>query len=177
MGRRVWLGLAMLVALGLSAQPAPPAAPPPSPAEQELQAPYSLDDGKPTQGQRMDAGPSVVRAFGSLVIVLGLVSLSLWALKKYGKGRLPGSGHGKLKVDETLALGDRRFVSILDVEGERFLIALAPQGISLLARLDGLERAGAAEGFEQALAQQGELGRPVPVREMEAMLKQSGGGQ
>jgi len=176
-GRRIWLGLAMVAALGLSAQQASPPALPPSPAEKALQAPYSLDDGKPTQGQRTDAGPSALRAFGSLVLVLGLVSLSLWALKKYGRGRLPGSGHGKLKVEETLALGDRRFVSILDAEGERFLIALSPQGIALLARLDGLEQANGAGGFEQALAQQGDLGRPMPVKEMEALLKQSGGGQ
>ncbi|MDE3032282.1 MAG: flagellar biosynthetic protein FliO [Acidobacteriota bacterium] len=177
MGRRIWLGLAMVAALGLSAQKAPDPAPPPSQAEKELQAPYSLDDGKPTQGQRTDAGPSALRAFGSLVLVLGLVSLSLWALKKYGRGRLPGGGHGKLKVEETLALGDRRFVSILDAEGERFLIALSPQGIALLARLDGLEQANGEKGFEQALAQQGDLGRPMPVKEMEALLKQSGGGQ
>ena len=175
--RRGWLCLAMLAGLGLFAQDAPRPGPPPSPAEKELQAPLNLEDGKPTQGQRVDAGPSGLRAFGSLVLVLGLAGVSLWALKKYGRGRLPGSGGGKLKIDETLALGDRRYVSILDVEGERFLIALAPQGISLLARLDGLEREPGAPAFDRALAQQVDLGRPVPVREMEAMLKQSGGGQ
>ncbi|HEX9081934.1 MAG TPA: flagellar biosynthetic protein FliO [Holophagaceae bacterium] len=176
MKRRVWLSLAMVVALGASAQQAPRPEPPPSQAEKDLQAPYSLEDGKPTQGQRTDAGPSGFRAFGSLVLVLGLVGASMWALKKYGRGRLPGTGRGKLKVEETLSLGDRRFISILDAEGERFLIALGPQGISLLARLDGLEAAGEAP-FDQSLAQQVELGRPVPVKEMEAMLKQSGGGQ
>jgi flagellar biogenesis protein FliO len=168
----------MMAGLGLFAQDAPRPGPPLSPAEKELQAPLNLEDGKPTQGQRSDAGPSGLRAFGSLVLVLGLAGASLWALKKYGRGRLPGSGGGKLKVDETLALGDRRYVSILDVEGERFLIALAPQGISLLARLDGLERAQEGAAFERTLvAQQVDLGRPVPVKEMEALLKQSGGGQ
>lgn len=175
--RRVWLGLAMVAALGVSAQQAPRSAPPPSQAEKELQAPYTLDDGKPTQGQRVDAGPSGLRAFGSLVLVLGLVVASLWALKKYGRGRLPGSGSGRLKVDETLALGDRRYVSILEAEGERFLIALSPQGVSLLARLDGLERGADGEPFGRALAHQVDITHPVPVKEMEALLKQSGGGQ
>lgn len=174
--RRGWLCLGMLAGLGLFAQEAPPPGPPPSPAEKALQAPLNLEDGKPTQGQMPDAGPSGLRAFGSLVLVLGLAGTSLWALKKYGRGRLPGSGGGKLKIEETLALGDRRYVSILDAQGERFLIALAPQGISLLARLDGLERTSEVSAFDQALAQQVDLGRPVPVREMEAMLKQSGGG-
>jgi flagellar biogenesis protein FliO len=167
----------MLAGLGLFAQEAPRPGPPPSPAEKELQAPLNLEDGKPTQGQVADAGPSGLRAFGSLVLVLGLAGVSLWALKKYGRGRLPGSGGGKLKVEETLALGDRRYVSILEAEGERFLIAMTPQGIRFLARLDGLERTSDVSAFDQALAQQVDLGRPVPVREMEAMLKQSGGGQ
>jgi flagellar biogenesis protein FliO len=136
----------------------------------------TLEDGKPTQGQQVpEAAPSGLRAFGSLLLVLGLAGASLWALKKYGRGRIPGGGGGKLKVEETLALGDRRYVSILDAEGERFLIALTPQGISLISRLDPGER-GEPEAFDQALSRQVDLGRPVPVREMEALLKQGGGG-
>ncbi|MBK7293865.1 MAG: FliO/MopB family protein [Holophagaceae bacterium] len=136
----------------------------------------TLEDGKPTPGQPAEAPPSGLRAFGSLVLVLGLAGASLWALKKYGRGRIPGGGGHKLRVEETLALGDRRFVSILDVEGERFLIALTPQAISLLSRLDPGDR-GEAGTFDDALHRQVDLGRPVPVREMEAMLKQGGGGQ
>jgi flagellar biogenesis protein FliO len=135
----------------------------------------TLEDGKPTPTQPAEAPPSGLRAFGSLVLVLGLAGLSLWALKKYGRGRMPGSGGGKLRVEETLALGDRRFVSILDVEGERFLVALTPQTISLLSRLDPGER-GEPEAFDEALSRQVDLGRPVPVKEMEALLKQGGGG-
>ena len=174
--RRMVLSLGLLAGLGLGAQEAARPAPPPSPSEKELQAPLTLEDGKPTQGQVSDAGPSGLRAFGSLVLVLGLAGASLWALKKYGRGRMPGGGGGKLRVEETLALGDRRYVSILDAEGERFLIALTPQGISLISRLDPGER-GEPDSFDEALSRQVDLGRPVPVREMEALLKQGGGPQ
>lgn len=170
------LSLGLLVGLGLGAQGAGRSAPPPTSSEKELQAPLTLEDGKPTQGQAPEAAPSGLRAFGSLVLVLGLAGASLWALKKYGRGRIPGGGGGKLRVEETLALGDRRFVSILDVEGERFLIALTPQGINLISRLDPGGR-GESGTFDEALSRQVDLGRPVPVREMEALLKQSGGGQ
>ena len=173
--RRLMLSLGMLVGLGLGAQAADRPVPPPSPAEKELQAPLTLEDGKPTPGQAPEAAPSGLRTFGSLVLVLGLAGLSLWALKKYGRGRVPGGGGGKLKVEETLALGDRRFVSILDAEGERFLIALTPQGIQLLSKLDPADR-GTSDTFDEALSRQVDLGRPVPVKEMEALLKQSGGG-
>jgi flagellar biogenesis protein FliO len=170
------LSLGLLAGLGLGAQEAVRPAPPPSPSQKELQAPLTLEDGKPTQSQVPEAGPSGLRAFGSLVLVLGLAGASLWALKKYGRGRMPGGGGGKLRVEETLALGDRRYVSIIDAEGERFLIALTPQGISLLSRLDPGER-GEPDSFDEALSRQVDLGRPVPVREMEALLRQGGGGQ
>ena len=174
--QRLVLTLGLLAGLGLGAQGADRPAPPPTASEKELQAPLTLEDGKPTQGQVSEAPPSGLRAFGSLVLVLGLAGLSLWALKKYGRGRIPGGGGGKLRVEETLALGDRRYVSILDAEGERFLIALTPQGVSLISRLDPGER-GEPGTFDEALSRQVDLGRPVPVREMEALLKQGGGGQ
>ena len=174
--RRWVLSLGLLAGLGLGAQTADRPALPPTPAEKELQAPLTLDDGKPTQGQAVEAPPSGLKTFGSLVLVLGLAGLSLWALKKYGRGRIPGGGGGKLRVVETLALGDRRFVSILDVEGERFLLALTPQGVNLISRLDPGDR-GEPDAFDAALSRQVDLGRPVPIKEMEALLKQSGGGQ
>jgi flagellar biogenesis protein FliO len=172
--RRVVLILGLLAGLGLGAQGAdrPPQAP--TPAEKELQAPLTLEDGKPTPGQAPESAPSGLRAFGSLVLVLGLAGASLWALKKYGRGRIPGSGGGKLRVEETLALGERRFVSILEAEGERFLIGLTPQGIHLISKLDPGDR-GEPGTFDEALSRQVDLGRPVPVKEMEAMLKQGGG--
>ncbi len=166
----------LLAGLALGAQGSTPAPLPPTASEKELQAPLTLEDGKPTPAQTPEAPASGWRAFGSLVLVLGLAGASLWGLKKYGRGRLPGGGGGKLRVEETLALGDRRFVSILDVEGERFLLALTPQSISLLSRLDPGDR-GEPGTFDEALSRQVDLGRPVPVKEMEALLKQGGGGR
>lgn len=172
---RIVMSLGMLMGLSLAAQGTERAALPPTQSEKELQAPLTLEDGKPTAGQQPEHGPSGLRAFGSLVLVVGLVGASLWALKKYGRGRLPGSGGGKLRVEETLALGERRYVSILEAEGERFLIGLTPQGISLISRLDAGEQEEATRSFDAALARQVDLGRPMPVREMEALLKQGGG--
>jgi len=153
--------------LGLWAQ-----APPPSPSEQALQAPLNLDDGKPTLTASGDhAGPSALRAVGSMLLVVGLAGGGLWAFRKWGANKLPGSGGARLKVEETLALGDRRFVSILKVDEERFLIALSPQGLSLMTRLDNVE-AGGPGRFDQALERQVNLSTPMPVRDMEAMLQQ-----
>lgn len=129
-----------------------------------------LDDVKPTQASSPRSDPSGWRAFGSTLVVIGLAGGSLWAFRKYGMKRFPGSGGGRLKVEETLALGDRRFVSILRADEERFLIALGPQGITLLARMDSVETV-PPESFNEALEHHVELTRPTSVREVEAMMK------
>lgn len=169
MGRAFVLCLGMLAGLALGAQSAPSG---PTPAEKELQAPLTLDDGKPTAPAPGEAPGSGLRAFGSLVLVLGLAGGALWALRRYGLKRFPGSGGSRLKVEETLALGDRRFVSILRADDERFLIALAPTGITLLARMDSLETGG-TEPFGEALARAQDITGPVPVREVEARLREA----
>jgi len=163
----ITFGLALGLGLAVQAQPQP------TPAEKELQAPLVLEDGKPTVQPNSEPGPSAWRTLASMTLVLGLAGGSLWALRRWGVRKLPGTGGSRLRIEETLALGDRRFVSILQAEDERFLIALAPGGIQLLSRL---EPAGgeAPSSFAEALAQQEgplALGAPVPVKEMEALLR------
>ncbi|HWQ09944.1 MAG TPA: flagellar biosynthetic protein FliO [Holophaga sp.] len=160
----------VLLVLGLLLWPALPAhgqAPPAGPSEQALKAPLDLNDEKPTPGRAAASEPSGLRAFGSVILVLGLAGGGLWAFRKWGAKRLPGSGGSRLKVEETLSLGDRRFVSILRADDETFLVALSPQNITLLARLNGL----AEGGFEQALDQRLNLERPMAVKDMEALIK------
>ena len=159
--------MALGLGLGLQAQPAP------SPAERELQAPLVLEDGKPTVQGVPEQGPSAWRAFGSMTLVLGIAGGALWALRRWGIKRLPGTGGSRLQVEETLALGDRRFVSILRAEEERFLVALSPGGITLLSRLErpapDLE-----PSFAAVLAREERplpMSQPIPVKEMEALLR------
>ena len=46
-----------------------------------------------------------------------------------------GSKRKELSVRETAALGDRRFVSVIQFERQRFLIASSPSSVTLLAQL------------------------------------------
>jgi Flagellar biosynthesis protein, FliO len=46
-----------------------------------------------------------------------------------------GSKRKALSIRETAALGDRRFVSVIQFEGQRFLIGSSPSSITLLAQL------------------------------------------
>ena len=46
-----------------------------------------------------------------------------------------GSKRKELSVRETAALGDRRFVCVIQFERQRFLIASSPSSVTLLAQL------------------------------------------
>jgi Flagellar biosynthesis protein, FliO len=46
-----------------------------------------------------------------------------------------GSKRKTLSIRETAALGDRRFVSVIQFERQRFLIASSPSSVTLLAQL------------------------------------------
>ena len=88
-------------------------------------------------------------------------------MRKWGIKRLPGAGGTRMKVEETLAIGERRYVSILKVDEERFLIAAHPQGVVMLGRLDG----GVEPGFGIELEHQIQNQAPIPVKEMEARMR------
>jgi flagellar biogenesis protein FliO len=45
-----------------------------------------------------------------------------------------------LRLVETLSLGDKRFVSIVKVDGEQFLLGGSASSLILLAKLDGSNR-------------------------------------
>ena len=160
----VLCGIMLAAGLGVHAQE-----PPPTQSERTLQEKLDLTDGKPTQAQP-EAGPSGWRALGSMLLVLGLAGGSLWAFRKWGAKKFPGSGGSRLNVEETLALGDRRFVAILRADDDKFLIAMSPQGVTLLARIDSVEAAGPTE-FAQALERQGDIATPMAVRDVEAMMR------
>jgi flagellar protein FliO/FliZ len=91
-------------------------------------------------------GPDVLPPFGrmlfGLVVVLGLLAVLGWALRR---GLLARRSTGALGVETALALGERRSIVIVTVEGRRLLLGLAPGQVSLLTEL-------APAPFERALA-------------------------
>jgi len=60
--------------------------------------------------------------------------------------RRAGSERKTLSVRETAALGDRRFVSVIQFERQRFLIGSSPSSITLLSKLPDESASGEATG-------------------------------
>lgn len=58
------------------------------------------------------------------------------AFRRTPLARLTIRAGRRLRLRETLSLGDRRTVAILECDGKQFLLATTAQSISLLATLD-----------------------------------------
>jgi flagellar protein FliO/FliZ len=87
--------------------------------------------------------PSVGRVLFALVVVLGLLGGLAWVLKR-NMGLRRGSG--SLAIETALALGERRSLVVVTIEGRRLLLGLAPNNVSLVTEL------GAASSFDAAVS-------------------------
>ncbi len=76
--------------------------------------------------------PPVWRTLGALAVVLGLLAALAWLLRRGTLSRRRGRGLG---VESALALGERRSLVVVSVEGRRLLLGLAPNGVSLVTEL------------------------------------------
>ena len=76
-----------------------------------------------------------VRAIGSLVAVLGLLGLFVWALRRGSLKLTSLAPKGTIAIETAMSLGERRSIAVVGVEGRRLLIGLTPTSISLLTEL------------------------------------------
>lgn len=80
----------------------------------------------------------MLRAFGGLGLVLCLLIGAYFGIRKFAPGYFPKtlSGGGKnLKIVESIGMGDRRSIALVEVGGKRFLVGSTPQQINLLTTL------------------------------------------
>jgi flagellar biosynthetic protein FliO len=75
------------------------------------------------------------RAVAGIVFVLGLLLVLAW-MARQGKLRLPaGRSRAAVVVEAAVALGERRSLVIVTVEGRRLLLGLTPAQVSLVTEL------------------------------------------
>ena len=99
-----------------------------------------------TTGDMPSAQPvAAARSFGAL---LQKLQLGWHWLQVNSKVRMQTKSR-RLRVSETVSLGEKRFVSIVEVDGTSFLIGGGSGNVSLLTQLADLK---ASHPFEQAVA-------------------------
>jgi flagellar biogenesis protein FliO len=111
-------------------------------------------------GALPDAGASVVRVFGALVLVVGIFLGGVWLFKNWQRFTVQKGGGPKLNVLEVRSLGQRQSLYIVGYQQQRMLLAASPAGITLLSHLPASEETEAAapatkvsfaEAFQQVL--------------------------
>jgi flagellar protein FliO/FliZ len=78
---------------------------------------------------------AAIRTISSIVAVIGLLGVLAWALRR-GSLRLSAlAPRGTIVVETATAIGDRRQLAIVSVEGRRLLVGMTPTAISFLTDL------------------------------------------
>ena len=75
-----------------------------------------------------------MNGFLAVLIVLGLVAALAWLLRRGSLGAFAGRG-GAINVETAVALGERRSLVIVSVEGRRLLLGLTPTTMQLVTEL------------------------------------------
>jgi flagellar biogenesis protein FliO len=57
--------------------------------------------------------------------------------------QITGNGTKRLRVSETVSLGEKRFVAVVEVDGLHFLVGGGPSNVSMLAHLNPVVKSGA----------------------------------
>lgn len=82
-----------------------------------------------------------------------VVVLRTWKwLTRHSRGVLARGASRRLKVAETVSLGEKRFVSILQVDGEQFLVGGSSSNVVLLAKLEAMAEIPEERPFQSAFS-------------------------
>ena len=91
----------------------------------------------------------IIRYFGALALVLGLVGAAALVMRKYGGPVMPGMKTKRLAVIESIMLGGSRHrLYLVRCDAGEHLLVVGPQGATLVANSGGNVPAQApAQGF------------------------------
>ncbi len=107
------------------------AAPPLMPAEEAHSSDVSVEETRES-----DLGFPMFRTLGGLGVVLCLIVGAYFAAKKFAPRYFAkGTADRNLRVIETLSMGDKRSIAMIEVGNSRFLVGNTPHQINLLAAL------------------------------------------
>src|SRR4051812_46487997 len=91
------------------------------------------------------AGPSIIRVFGALALVLGIFFGGVWLFRNWQRLTIQRGRAPKLNVIETRPLGGKHALYVIGYEHERFLLSASPTGVTLLTHLPPVEGTVAAD--------------------------------
>ena len=138
-------------------------------------------DGGTMQGVSVipDAGVLALKSGAMLLVVLAVLLLCVWLLKRVGNmSRL--AVQGALRVRGTYHLGPKERVMLVDVEGIRLLLGVTPSGIQTLHTFgpapETLDAEPVSPSFFETLFK-GELGKKTELGKRTGQKKEGDHGE
>lgn len=132
---------------------------PPSPsamtASQDATPPSGASQQSAEKPEVADAGSgfSFLKVVGGLGLVLSLIVLGTFGIKKIAPQYFAKKTSDRtLRLVETLPMGERRSLVVIEFEERRLLIGSTPNQITLLANLDGSSASASGEELPSPLS-------------------------
>lgn len=100
---------------------------------------------------------TMLRSFGMLLVVLAILLLVLWLIRRYASQKGAGGQQGVMRMVASMYVAPKERIALVDVLGEKILIGITAQQISFLARIEdekdlcGSQKAAAPGGFFKTL--------------------------
>lgn len=133
--------LALLALIPLSAQQKPETSPP---AQQETQS-NTADEKSPETGSQfpemdmpIDGSATFLQSLAALTFVLGMIFLTAYLYKRFTGIRTRGFGGNRIPIHMvgTMALGEKRFLSIVEIQGRHYFLGVTQNSVNMLSELD-----------------------------------------
>ena len=119
----------------------------------------TLDEvGQDTPGEHPAPAQSSPRAQPARRLLDSMLPILRQSLQMLGAPRLLKRQPRRLRLSETLSLGDKRFVAIVEVDGSSFLIGGGSAGVALLKQLESAPQSSPCFDRSMQLAAEKEFG-------------------
>jgi flagellar biosynthetic protein FliO len=97
-----------------------------------------LADEKPAPGLSGDVGPTLLQLAGALLLIIVIIYLSVWLMRKYSGGKIAGGG-GLISIVERRHLAPKQALYLIKVGEKHLLIGASDSGFQKLSDIDDLE--------------------------------------
>lgn len=85
----------------------------------------------------MDILSALVKMISALAIVLGLMALTTYGVRRFLGPRLGVAGNGPfMKIQGSISLGVKKEIALIEVGGSFLVVGVTPNQISLLTRFE-----------------------------------------
>jgi flagellar biogenesis protein FliO len=82
-----------------------------------------------------DASFSVLRVFGSLLLVLALFFCGVWVFRNWQRLAARNGHSPRLNILESKSMGNRQSIFVVGYDERRFLVSSSPSGVQMLTPL------------------------------------------